>query len=352
MQADLFNQDQLEEQPKQPAVKGAPGTSNRTPMKHDVLNSMISKEAGMYGAPMFHNRQAIWADVCAGDGTKITQDANCSPELFIKHAVSVLEKSRGFNHTIYLVEKKASTYATLRTSVERYMDQYLRGSKFEDRFPNGYECPRDSTRTSVSRTWVNDLNDCTLTIKTIHADSKIEKVIDWEQLKRQDLAFINNDPNNVEDFAIDPAEYEQVAKNGVWVQQFSTLGCNPSGLKRRPYEGRLIWYQNIAETIKASPEWHKPIMFAFGNDKSRWGYMITTYNKNFEQCKDNIIKAYGSAAGAGQLKHYDLLITGEPCGINEIIEYLVLTVEELETQTGLSQAELYKQLKANYGVGQ
>ena len=345
MQANLFNQDEQQE-PKQPAVKGSPGTSNRTPMKHDVLNKMISKEAGMYGAPMFHNRQAIWADVCAGDGTKITQDANCSPELFIKHAANVLKNSQGFNHTIYLVEKKASTYATLLQSVERYMDLYLRDSRLF------VECPRDSTRTSISRTWINDRNDCTLTIKTIHADSKIEKVIDWQQLNSQDLAFINNDPNNVEDFAIDPAEYEQVAKNGVWVQQFSTLGCNPSGLKRRPYEGRLIWYQNIAETIEASPEWHKPIMFAFGNDKSRWGYMITTYGKNFDKCKDSIIKAYGSAAGAGQLKHYDLLISGEPDGINKIIEYLVLTVEELETQTGLSQAQLYNQLKENYGVPQ
>jgi hypothetical protein len=315
-------------------------------MKHDVLNKMISKEAGMYSAPMFHNRQAIWADVCAGDGTKITQEANCSPELFIKHAANVLKKSQGFDHTIYLVEKKASTYATLLQSVDRYMDQYLRELRT---FPES-DC--DTTRTSISRTWVNELNDCTLTIKTIHADSKIEKVIDWDQLNSRDLAFINNDPNNVEDFAIDPAEYEQVAKNGVWVQQFSTLGCNPSGLKRRPYEGRLIWYQNIAETIEASPEWHKPIMFAFGNDKSRWGYMITTYGKNFEQCKDTIIKAYGSATGAGQLKNYDLLITGEPKGINKIIEYLVLTVEELEAQTGLSQAELYNQLKEGYGVPQ
>ncbi len=295
---------------------------------------------------MFHYRRAIWADVCAGDGTKITQDANCSPELFIKHAANVLKNSQSFDHIIYLVEKKASTYATLLQSVEIYMDQYLRESR---RF---IESDCDTTRTSISRTWINELNECTLTIKIIHADSKTEKVIDWQQLNSRDLAFINNDPNNVEDFAIDPAEYEQVAKNGVWVQQFSTLGCNPSGLKRRPYEGRLIWYQNIAKTIKASPEWHTPIMFAFGNDKSRWGYMITTYNKNFEQCKDNIIKAYGSAAGAGQLKHYDLLISGEPDGINKIIEYLVLTVEELEAQTGLSQAELYEQLKANYGVGQ
>jgi hypothetical protein len=346
MQADLFNQDEPEEQPKQPAVKGAPGTSNRTPMKHDVLNKMISKEAGMYSAPMFHNRQAIWADVCAGDGTKITEQANCSPELFIYHAASVLKKSQRFNHTIYWVEKKASTYATLVQSVETYMDKYLRESRLF------VECPLESTPNSVSRTWINELNDCTLTIKTIHADSKTEKVIDWEQLKPQDLAFINNDPNNVEDFAIDPAQYEQVAKNGVWVQQFSTLGCNPSGLKRMPYEGRLIWYERIAKTIKAIPEWHRPIMFAFGNDDARWGYLITTYGKNFKKCKENIIKAYGSAANAGQLKNYDLLINGEPDGINEIIEYLVLTVEELKTKTGLSQAELYKQLKANYGVGQ
>jgi small nuclear ribonucleoprotein (snRNP)-like protein len=345
MQANLFNQDEPQE-PKQSAVKGSPGTSNRTPMKHDVLNKMISKEAGMYSAPMFHYRQAIWADVCAGDGTKITQDANCSPELFIKHAANVLKNSQGFDHTIYLVEKKASTYATLLQSVDRYMNQYLRELR---RFPES-DC--DTTRTSISRTFINELNDCTLTIKTIHADSKTEKVIDWEQLNRQDLAFINNDPNNVEDFAIDPAEYEQVAKNGVWVQQFSTLGCNPSGLKRRPFEGRLIWYQNIAATIEASPEWHKPIMFAFGNDKSRWGYMITTYGKNFDKCKDEIIKAYGSAVVAGQLKNYDLLISGEIKGINKIIEYLVLTVEELEVQTGLSQAELYNHLKKGYGVPQ
>jgi hypothetical protein len=212
--------------------------------------------------------------------------------------------------------------------------------------------PRGNFRLNYRPRWVNDLNGCTLTIKTIHADSKIEKVIDWGQLNRRDLAFINNDPNNVEDFAIDLAEYEQLAKNGVWVQQFSTLGCNPSGLKRMPYEGRLIWYQNIAKTIKASPEWHRPIMFAFGNDDARWGYLITTYGKNFKKCKESIIKAYGSAANAGQLKNYDLLINGEPDGINEIIEYLVLTVEELKTKTGLSQAELYKQLKANYGVGQ
>jgi len=352
MQSNLFNQDQLEQQPKQPAVKGAPGTSNRTPMKHDILKKVLAQEAGMYGAPMFHNRKAIWADVCAGDGTKITQQANCSPELFIKHAVSVLEKSQGFDHTIYLVEKKASTYATLEQSVEKYMEQYLRGSEFSDRIPDGYECPRESTRTSISRRWVNEFNGCTLTIKTIHADSKIEKVIDWGQLNRRDLAFINNDPNNVEDFAIDLAEYEQLAKNGVWVQQFSTLGCNPSGLKRMPYEGRLIWYQNIQETIQTSPEWHEPIMFAFGNDKSRWGYLITTYGKNFDKCKDTIIRAYGSAVGAGQLKNYDLLINGQPKGIRKIIDYLVLTVEELEAKTGLSQAELYEQLKANYGVGQ
>jgi hypothetical protein len=347
MQADLFNQDQPQSQTpikNEPRVPTLVGTSDRTPMKHAILNKMLGSEAGVCSHPRHTGSRAMWVDLCAGDGGQGRDGGIASsPEIFIKHAAFILEHATRFDLNLFFIEKHGQTHERLSANLEDHINLYVKPA---DR---SYDIRRETTETGQSVKFVNRTTQTGLYIETLNDDARTVDLLSYP-LRSKDFAFINNDPNNVNDFALDPTQYGRLADNHVRVTQYSTLGCNPSGLKRLPYEQRAGWYDNIVKTINSRPKHHKPIMFAFGKDDSRWGYLINTAERFHDDTVKNIEKVYKKASDSGQLKHYDLLMAKTNEGFLELIEYLVFTVEELTKGGDLNMKEIYAQLHENYGV--
>ena len=347
MQANLFNQDQpqpLTPIKNEPRVPTLVGTSDRTPMKHAILNKMLGAEAGVCSHPRHAGSRAMWVDLCAGDGGQGRDGGIASsPEIFIRHAAFILEHATRFDLNLFFIEKHGQTYERLATNLEDHINLYVNPS---DR---SYEIRRGTTDTGKSWKFVNKTTQTELYIETLNDDARTVDLLSYP-LRSKDFAFINNDPNNVNDFALDPAQYGRLADNHVRVTQYSTLGCNPSGLKRLPYEQRAGWYDNIVKTINRRPKHHRPIMFAFGRDDSRWGYLINTAERFHEDTVKNIETVYRTASDCGQLKHYDLLMAKTNEGFLELIEYLVFTVDELTKDGDLNMKEIYAQLHEKYGV--
>lgn len=347
MQVDLFNQDQpqpLTPIKNEPRVPTLVGTSDRTPMKHAILNNMLGLEAGVCSRERHAGSRAMWVDLCAGDGGQDRDGGIASsPEIFIKHAAFILEHATRFDLNLFFIEKHGQTHERLATNLEDHINLNVNPS---DR---SYEIRRGTTDTGKAWKFVNKTTQTELYIETLNDDARTVDLLSYP-LRSKDFAFINNDPNNVNDFALDPAQYGRLADNHVRVTQYSTLGCNPSGLKRLPYEQRAGWYDNIVKTINRRPKHHRPIMFAFGRDDSRWGYLINTAERFHDDTVKNIEKVYRTASDSGQLKHYDLLMAKTNKGFLELIEYLVFTVDELTKDGDLNMKEIYAQLHEKYGV--
>jgi hypothetical protein len=349
MQSKLFDQNQLEKQPlvpikAEPRVPTLVGTSDRTPMKHAILNKMLGIEAGVCSIPRHAGSRAMWVDLCAGDGGQDRDGGIASsPEIFIKHAAFILEHATRFDLNLFFIEKHGQTHERLASNLEDHINLYVNPAG------HSYEIMREITDTGHSVKFVNKRTRTELYIETLNDDARTVDLLSYP-LRSKDFAFINNDPNNVNDFALDPAQYGKLADNHVRVTQYSTLGCNPSGLKRLPYEQRAGWYDNIVKTINSRPRHHMPIMFAFGKDDSRWGYLINTAERFHEDTVKNIEKVYKKASDSGQLKHYDLLMAKTNEGFLELIEYLVFTVDELTKDGYLNMKEIYAQLHDKYGV--
>jgi len=350
MQADLFNQDEPEEQPSVP-IKAKPrvptlvGASDRTPMKHAILNAMVGAEAGVCALDRHAGSRAMWVDLCAGDGGPDRDGGIASsPEIFIKHAAFILKKAKQFDLNLFFIERHGQTHERLESNLEDHINLYVNSAG------HSYETRRGTTDTGRSWKFVNRTTQTELYIETLNDDARTVDLLSYP-LRSKDFAFINNDPNNVNDFALDAAQYKKLADKHVRVTQYSTLGCNPNGLKRLPYEQRAGWYDKIVKTINGRPEHHIPIMFAFGKDDSRWGYLINTAERFYEETVKRIEKEYRKASDSGQLKHYDLLMPKTNEGFIELIEYLVFTVDELTEQSDhLNMKQIYAQLHDNYGV--
>ena len=347
MQANLFNQDEpqsltpIKNEPRVPTLVGA---SDRTPMKHAILNKMLGVEAGVCSQPRHVGSRAMWVDLCAGDGGQGRDGGIASsPEIFIRHAAFILEHATRFDLNLFFIEKHGQTYERLATNLEDHINLHVNPAG------RSYEIRRETTETGQSVKFVNRTTQTELYIETLNVDAGTVDLLSYP-LRSKDFAFINNDPNNVNDFALDPAQYGRLSDNHVRVTQYSTLGCNPSGLKRLPYEQRAGWYDNIVKTINRRPKHHRPIMFAFGKDDSRWGYLINTAERFHEDTVKNIEKVYRTASDCGQLKHYDLLMAKTNEGFLELIEYLVFTVDELTKDGDLNMKEIYAQLHEKYGV--
>lgn len=347
MQTDLFNQDepQFSTTPAiKPRVPTLVGTSDRTPMKHAILDKMLGTESGVCSHNRHAGSRAMWVDLCAGDGGQDRDGGIASsPEIFIKHAAFMLRNAMRFDLNLFFIEKHTQTHKRLVSNLEDHINLHVNPAG------HSYDIRRATTDTGHSFKFVNKTTRTELYIETLNADARTVDLLSYP-LRSKDFAFINNDPNNVNDFALDPAQYGKLADNYVRVTQYSTLGCNPSGLKRLPYEQRAGWYDNIVKTINERPRHHKPIMFAFGKDDARWGYLINTAERWHDDTVEDIKKVYKKASDSGQLKHYDLLLAKTNEGFLELIKYLIFTVDELTNNGDLNMREIYAQLHKKYGV--
>ncbi len=208
------------------------GRSNlRTPPKHDLLNKMSGREAGVLSTQRLREWiQPPWVilDLCAGDGTADHASGTSSPELLLKHAE--FARRRDYRTIAVFVERDVATYDLLRSNVPRHDDNIvIRG---DSRDPN-----------TITDVWTPN-----------------------------SAVFVHNDPNTVQDFALSD---QLLARLPEATTTLSTLGCNAGGLKRLPPEARSRWYEHVERIVANKPRRHDACLIRPDGDASCFAWLLT-----------------------------------------------------------------------------
>ena len=268
------------------------GKSKVTPCKHDLLNSLLGREAGvMKGNPMGFNSYGI-VDLTAGDGVPYGSEftRGCSPGVIMKHSKWIAQHTSVIPKILF-IEKQEVTYERLRANLEQGFESLDLG-QFGDR----------------------------IRMRTACMNSKEFKF----QSNAVDAAFIYNDPNHIEDWCLTPQLLNTVPK---FTTSLSTLGCNVGGLKRIDLGRRREWFHRvelISETILQ--RWHDACLFSVGG-ADQWAYLITAPSVWRESITQNCIKAATKIEGreaAPQIAWRK----DDPAAFYQLERFLFLTKQE------------------------
>lgn len=271
------------------------GTSPRTPMKHDLLWSLVAKENGVIHIDkhwLFRSGVYQTVDLCAGCGDrpaveKLTKaKALSSPSIFFHHANWLLTKAReDIAPHVSLVEKAQNTSESLKQNVLQYCGDV------------DY-CIHDCNASDI------DLNTF------------------WHpQVK---AAFILNDPNTVIDFALTGPILDSAP---TYTTTLSTLGCNPRGIKRLSRDQRTGWFERIQEVVNFVPAWHDAMIVKLNRDEAQWAYLLTGPLRWFDD--ETYQKTCQSAFSAWRRGIALARYKTEGRAFMEICEELFLTKKEL-----------------------
>ena len=232
-------------------------SDKRTKAKHRYLNKILGREIGaaVHCARSLHIsiRGIHWFDLTAGDGEPKYDgpwERSCSPGLFAYHAKWAKHQ---IPVQVTLCERAAATVGDLARILKKELPSL------------GYR-QQDDLRWSACDGRVSLSAQC--------VDSREH---DFADLGHGHFVFFNNDPNNVNDWALNSAGSRQVVSRGGIVRSFSTMGCNAGGLKRLPFEGgREKWFgyvEGLLESLRATQD---VILMPIDGDDGQWGYAIVT----------------------------------------------------------------------------
>lgn len=202
------------------------GQSPRTPMKHALLNKVLGREVGALSR-IKHRLYRI-VDLCAGNGASLES----SPSLIIKHMRWLHERSGGV-HALF-IEKHAATH--------RQLISWL------------------ATQKCYGLVSHCNAKSCDVDPLTIFPPGEA------------DYAFILNDPNTIQDFALTDEILRAAPK---LTTTLSTLGCNANGIKRLPSESREGWYLHIERVLRFLPHHHDALLIKLNRDSHQWAYLLT-----------------------------------------------------------------------------
>lgn len=236
-------------------------SDRRTPAKHAFLDKQLGRFIGAvpYVARKLgtaFNRVVI-VDLTAGDGIAYHDEGAweraCSPGIFARHGRFRLPVKTD----VVLYERAVGTYDSLLAN----LDANLR--------PLGYD------EIDGHSTWAAD--DHRVALAAFNDDGRNST---FSTAARGDWVFINNDPNKVHDWALNPDALRAAVDRGANVLSFSTLGCNPGGLKRMPFEGgRDAWYGHLNGALSALGPTQDAVLFAIDGDDAQWAYLAITPRK-------------------------------------------------------------------------
>jgi hypothetical protein len=204
------------------------GTSDRTLGKHVLLNKLLGREVGMLlYKPKFINSRYIMVDMCAGDGKKTYQSAECSPSIMTKHFSFLKRHNTTIDAELILVEKDRNTFDILSSC--------------------GYPA-------------------------TLHHCDAGTMACPPARYDEYSAAFIHIDPNHVNDWPLSDDFARNLPK---YSTMLITLGCNVGGLKRLPMSARQAWFDKMDKVLDRLPSWHDALLVALKGDKAQWAYLIT-----------------------------------------------------------------------------
>jgi hypothetical protein len=268
------------------------GKSKVTPCKHDLLNSLLGREAGVLkGNPMGFGSYGI-VDLTAGDGVPYGAEftRGCSPGIILKHSKWIAERTSVQPKALF-IEKQEITYERLRSNLEQSF-QDLQLDRLGDRI-----CVDAKCMNSKEFIFPNGIVDA---------------------------SFIYNDPNHIEDWCLTPELLGSVPR---FTTSLSTLGCNVSGLKRIDLHRRREWFYRvelISETILQ--RWHDACLFSVGG-ADQWAYLITAPAVWRDAITQNCIKAATKIEGR-EAEPQIAWRKADPFAFYQLERFLFLTKQE------------------------
>ncbi len=210
------------------------GRSSRTPVKHEILHSMLGKVCGVLSADSDKVPcKATWAnplvcvDLCGGDGLR-SDDHDCSPMIMFDHCSKLAEK--GKRSKLKVIEKMDNTFEQLTINCGHLSKEIVTLTRGDAR---DYRLP---------------------------------------QLGHNQPAFVHCDPNSV----------DQIPLTKPFVQGFNrfttylvTLGCNVGGQKMLPFSKRELWFEYVTLLTDVLPSHHDDILFWLNSDSAQWAYLLS-----------------------------------------------------------------------------
>lgn len=233
------------------------GTSFRTPAKQNLLRKTVGRIAG--AAPYIPQkpRAAEFIDLCAGDGHYVDGFDfwdGCSPGILISNAKHVA--GAGLDAYVDLYEINRNTFDALIGNLTMYigMPDYMGEGRAEFLIPN--DDPRKPT-------------------VVVRAFRESGRNADVSVIGQNSVAFVNNDPNTIHDWAMRPGFISEIKAKTKLCTTFSTMGCNVGGLMMKSEEERDQWYDHLAVIRDALPNNHDLMLAAIDRDCAKWAYLLS-----------------------------------------------------------------------------
>ena len=214
-------------------AKGVGRSSNRTPIKHMILDKMVGKISGVLSldspnVPCRANPFLV-VDLCGGDGL-VTLEHDASPQILHKHCMWL--RQRGKRADLIVFEERAITFDVL---TENTAGMIGRGDWF-----------------------------------TLHnADSRSFVM---PGLRENQAAFVHCDPNCVDQIPLTRPFLDSWNK---YTTYLVTLGCNVGGVKKLPLSKRETWFEYVSSLVRILPRNHDAVLFWLVNDSSQWAYLLS-----------------------------------------------------------------------------
>lgn len=265
-----------------PATAGVAevGRSWRTYAKHEIMNAIIGKEAGV--CRVSHDVCCLdWIDLTAGDAAQIDGEEwhrTSSPGLLAYHASEFAKRSQK-PINIYLHEIQDATFDRLL----RNLDLQLPALGFTR---------RDNT------VWMNSHVSAYATVAII-ARNWSGQDADIRGLVEGGAVLVLNDPNAITEWAMRPNFMADIYERGIWrARSLSVMGCNPSGIKRLPPDERRGWFHHLRTQEKGLPGYHDLLLAAIEKDDAQWAYLLQTPRKWQNESERVMARAFASLTPA------------------------------------------------------
>ena len=227
--------------------KAKTGRSARTPFKHSMLNAVVGAFVGALLTEHPYMRKlrkegVTLIDMCAGDAIRLAEDNPSSPEILIKHAVTVQTSKYGIDIKVVLIEKDEEQFKKLKINATRLAEEY--GLRSEN-------------------------------LKMLNKDAS-DFVPTKKQTRSKRNRFLHIDPNTAAGVPT-PETWDGWLKNG---KSFvlMTLACNPGGLKRLPLKDREKWYGYVETVQNNLPDWFDMFAIPTTNDSHQFFWLLTIPN--------------------------------------------------------------------------
>ena len=297
------------------------GKSGVTPVKHDLLNSLLGREVGVISQRFLPVHESIMFDLTAGDGvpfisaeqgklfgpTERPFTEGCSPGIFLKHMDWLLRKSQTPVQMI-ACEKQSSTHSALVKNA----GAWLRLQGWEERSHGVFINPSSRGAASYRHQNAFDLRP--------------------PGIQRNAACFIYNDPNHVEDWCLTGEFMRSCPK---FTTSLSTLGCNVGGLKRIDEGKRREWFGRTEDLCDALLQnWHDACLFSIGG-ADQWAYLITAPVKWREQITQECMRAAQKLEKKITAPPQVVWRKVDPQGFYQLQRYLFLTREEFNRGVNL-----------------